>query len=536
MGEVHAIFTDDAIVVNILKRLPARGLMNCRLVNKKWNGIVSGMALNCARLDIAASSSEVIIQYQTGSFNIIDTEDNQPYWPVKVSKEYFLPDQCFSLIGSSNGIICIFDRERDHIYVTNPMLGEYFGVPELLSRSGSKYAFGFGCYIDNNAYKILRIKKQRMNSVAEVYSLGSDHWKNVGNAPFPLDRHKRLGAVVNGMMHWIVDDDGIPEFICSFHVKDETFNSVPPPKALKQSSRKTMIVESIQNTLYLVFVSNSYLQIYCMKEYGNGESWTQSYKISKKIIPNGIGELHPVTILKDKQILFSARKGHLVSYNPTKNCFSEAKISGMESGLRGVSFQSSFLTMTGFENPFVKQAALGKKVKAFGQTNYWHNFIQSTFNALSVDFVRGATLVVSSDGHKFSKDAIQIIIKMAAANGVRHVWVGHNGLLSTPAASTVIRERIGSNGSKPIKAFILTATHNPGGPKDLGIKYNTADGGPAPEGIADKILENARTIKEYLIAKDLLDVDISTIGITNIEGPEGQFDVDVFDSASDQVK
>ncbi|XP_061986720.1 phosphoglucomutase, cytoplasmic isoform X2 [Populus nigra] len=125
---------------------------------------------------------------------------------------------------------------------------------------------------------------------------------------------------------------------------------------------------------------------------------------------------------------------------------------------------------------------------------------------------------------------------MAAGNGLRRVWVGQNGLLSTPAVSAVIRERVGVDGSKATGAFILTASHNPGGPnEDFGIKYNMENGGPAPEGITDKIYENTKTIKEYLTA-DLPDVDITAIGVTSYRGSEGQFDVEVFDSASDYVK
>ncbi|KAE8076327.1 hypothetical protein FH972_014987 [Carpinus fangiana] len=182
-------------------------------------------------------------------------------------------------------------------------------------------------------------------------------------------------------------------------------------------------------------------------------------------------------------------------------------------------------------------SGLRKKVKVFIQPHYLENFVQSTFNALTTEKVRGATLVVSGDGRYYSKEAIQIITKMAAANGVRRVWVGQNGLLSTPAVSAVIRERVGVDGSRASGAFILTASHNPGGPhEDFGIKYNMENGGPAPEGITDKIYENTKTIKEYFIAEDLPDVDISTTGVTSFGGPEGKFDVEVFDSASDYVK
>nr|AFK46078.1 unknown [Lotus japonicus] len=182
-------------------------------------------------------------------------------------------------------------------------------------------------------------------------------------------------------------------------------------------------------------------------------------------------------------------------------------------------------------------SGLRKKVKVFVQPHYLENFVQAIFNALTAEKVRGATLVVSDDGRYYSKEAIQIITKMSAANGVRRVWVGQNGLLSTPAVSAVIRERVGADGSKATGAFILTASHNPGGPEeDFGIKYNMENGGPAPEGITDKIYENTTTIKEYLTAEDLPDVDITKVGVTNFTGPERPFDVEVFDSASDYIK
>ncbi|XP_010044210.2 phosphoglucomutase, cytoplasmic isoform X3 [Eucalyptus grandis] len=202
-----------------------------------------------------------------------------------------------------------------------------------------------------------------------------------------------------------------------------------------------------------------------------------------------------------------------------------------------VTFQVSRVETAPFDGQKPGTSGLRKKVKVFVQPHYLQNFVQSTFYALSAEKVQGATLVVSGDGRYFSKDAIQIIIKMSAANGVRRVWVGQNGLLSTPAVSAVIRERVGHDGSKATGAFILTASHNPGGPhEDFGIKYNMENGGPAPEAITDKMYENTKTIKEYLIAENLPDVDIAAIGVTSFTGPEGQFDVEVFDSASDYVK
>ncbi|CAH1429920.1 unnamed protein product, partial [Lactuca virosa] len=143
---------------------------------------------------------------------------------------------------------------------------------------------------------------------------------------------------------------------------------------------------------------------------------------------------------------------------------------------------------------------------------YLHNFVQSTFNAFSAEKIKGSILVVSGDGRYYSKDAIQIIIKMTDANGARRIWVGQNGLLSTPAVSAVVRERVGADGFKENGAFILTASHNPGGPnEDFGIKYNMENGGPTPKGVTDKIFENTKTIKEYFIDEGLPDISLQLV-------------------------
>ena len=149
-------------------------------------------------------------------------------------------------------------------------------------------------------------------------------------------------------------------------------------------------------------------------------------------------------------------------------------------------------------------SGLRKKTKVFMGEHYLQNFIQSVLDALVAENVpvKGGTLVVSGDGRFWNKDAIQIVIKMAAAAGVRKVWCGTGGLLSTPAMSAVIRTHEG--GFKAIGGFILSASHNPGGiDEDFGIKYNGENGGPAPEKVTELIYKNTTTISEYKICNGL---------------------------------
>lgn len=192
---------------------------------------------------------------------------------------------------------------------------------------------------------------------------------------------------------------------------------------------------------------------------------------------------------------------------------------------------------TPFEGQKPGTSGLRKKVTVFQQPNYLANFVQATFNALPADKIQGCTLVVSGDGRFFSKEAIQIIAKLSAGNGVRRIWVGQDSLLSTPAVSAIIRDRVGAQGEKAYGAFILTASHNPGGPtEDFGIKYNCENGGPAPEALTNQIYLNTTTISALQLAVDLPEVDIGSVGTQSFEGPSGAFDVEVFDSAEDYIK
>ena len=157
-------------------------------------------------------------------------------------------------------------------------------------------------------------------------------------------------------------------------------------------------------------------------------------------------------------------------------------------------------------------SGLRKKTNVFMSECYLENFIQSVFDATGG--ATGRTYVVGGDGRYFNDSATQTILKMAAANGARRVIVGQNAILSTPAASHLIRLH-GTDGG-----IILSASHNPGGPDaDFGVKFNTANGGPAPEAVTEAIFARTKEIREYLIVDDT-DLDLSRIGAQQIGGME----------------
>ena len=155
-------------------------------------------------------------------------------------------------------------------------------------------------------------------------------------------------------------------------------------------------------------------------------------------------------------------------------------------------------------------SGLRKKVRVFQQPHYAANFIQSVFDSLTG--YEGQTLVVGGDGRYLNREVIQIVLKMAAANGFGRVLVGQGGILSTPAASHLIRSAGAFGG------LVLSASHNPGGPdEDFGIKYNVGNGGPAPEKVTDAIHARTLAIDSYRIV-DAEDIDIDTRGTNQLGG------------------
>ena len=175
--------------------------------------------------------------------------------------------------------------------------------------------------------------------------------------------------------------------------------------------------------------------------------------------------------------------------------------------------------------PFAGQrpgtSGLRKKVKVFAQPNYLENFVQAIFDTQPE--LAGGTLVVGGDGRYYNREAIQTILRMAAANGVARVLVGQGGILSTPAVSCIIRKYKTQGG------IVLSASHNPGGPdEDFGIKFNVAAGGPAPESVTEAMFALTQTIDSYRTL-DCPDTDLDHLGTVHI----GKMEVQVIDPVAD---
>lgn len=179
------------------------------------------------------------------------------------------------------------------------------------------------------------------------------------------------------------------------------------------------------------------------------------------------------------------------------------------------------VSTTPFEGQRPGTSGLRKKVRTFQQPHYLENFVQAIFD--TQPDLQGGTLVVGGDGRFYNREAIQTILRMAAANGVGRVLVGRGGILSTPAASCLIRKHKTQGG------IVLSASHNPGGPEeDFGIKFNASNGGPAPESVTQAIYARTRTIDAYRTL-DAPAIDLDQIGAQHL----GAMDVQVLDPVAD---
>ena len=179
-------------------------------------------------------------------------------------------------------------------------------------------------------------------------------------------------------------------------------------------------------------------------------------------------------------------------------------------------------TTTPFTDQRPGTSGLRKTVEEFSQPRYLENFVQALFD--TAEELQGGTLILGGDGRYYSETAIDTILRMAAANGVGRVLVGRDGLFSTPAVSAAIRRRGAAGG------ILLTASHNPGGPGgDFGVKYNTANGGPAPEPVTEAIFTRSKELASYRIRQEYAEVDLSREGETTV----GDMPVSVIDPVAD---
>ncbi|KAH0753662.1 hypothetical protein KY290_023932 [Solanum tuberosum] len=353
--EVTIMDFSREIMVEILSRLTIKPIFRCKTVCKRWYNLLTSDPLFVKMYQTRSCNFPCILLSNDDSIaSVLELKADYDYYsrlrnrPVMLSPEFHLPRhkdrfgysfdrKKLTLIGSCNGLICLWSGDRYDenysIYISNPLLGEYFKVklPEWEKRV-RRVAYTL-CYSEGSRqYKVLRsvIRKFRGRpevSELEVCNLGVDEkWRNVGEAAYPLCG--RFGNVnVNGVLYWLKDDDDIKTSasIHSFNLVTEEVKPVPVPPGLKTPSLGLRLAE-LGNCLCLTdSCSSQHVDIWWMKE---DDSWTKDCILTNSI-PRDIciSDLIPIIFWKDGEILMQSRHHtELLSYNPKEKKFRKVKV------------------------------------------------------------------------------------------------------------------------------------------------------------------------------------------------------------------
>ncbi|XP_055805753.1 F-box protein At3g07870-like [Solanum dulcamara] len=344
------------IMSEILSRLLIKSIFRCKTVCKLWYNLLTSdpLFLNMYHKRSSSKFPSLLLSINLSVRLLVElkADDSHPLKrAIVLSPRFHLPSPNLRLIGSCNGFMCLLNGWRydlDHsIYISNPLLGEYFEVKLLeWEKRIQRVAYAF-CFSEaSGQYKVLRsvVRKFDGPQVSElnVYTLGVDEkWRYVGQAPVPL-RESFSNANVNGVVHWMNCRKN--DSIYSFNSWTEEVKSFLAPRCLEISSHLLTLVE-LRNCLCLCNSNHSeYVDIWWMKEYGIAESWTKDRILKDSIQPDiRCDRFIPISTWKDGEILMRRDKGtHVVSYNPKENKFDKVRVYG---GFSATSYMPSFYSL-----------------------------------------------------------------------------------------------------------------------------------------------------------------------------------------------
>ncbi|KAJ9535392.1 hypothetical protein OSB04_un001493 [Centaurea solstitialis] len=364
------------LTMDILSRLPAKTIIHCKLVGKKWRNLVSDSSF--VDLHLSRSPTGIII-HQSPPMNMTDWNiPNDPgvlKWVEMEDKahHYLLHyDSLMSLdvnlvpvlqnsrilnIGSVNGLIFLWQHKHDNTYICNPVTREILILPGLHyhKQDYGRIIYGFGVSSLTGEYKVVRtfqgsvLSNGRPSVIeAQVYTLGTGHWRSLGGVPYQLNGFRFCGLFLNNHCRWIVSDqEDASKKLCTFDLDKETFQFFPspPPEAIQgnQSHRQSLAV--LKGCLCILDTYDSEVMIWVMKEYGIKNSWhkevvmTLEWPLFKPI--------RLIEVLKDGSILMVFGK-KLRVFNPRSETINDTKM--FDPDLSGLAYRPSFLKLQNFES------------------------------------------------------------------------------------------------------------------------------------------------------------------------------------------
>ncbi|KAM5569180.1 F-box protein [Rosa sericea] len=354
-----------ALVMEILSRLTPNTLINCRCVCKSWLFVISHPHFN--RLLHSRSPIGILIQTfphpirwkgrileftQIVECAAPDLQLEKLSFRPKVSipligdKEGFITK--YGLLNSCNGLLCLSGPKRnDTLYVCNPILGEFITTPPL--KNGIDYlAFnGLGFSAATNEYKVL---KTCQATQAQIYTIGTGVWRDIGQAPFGNVRFP-FNAFLHGALHWATQYWSGYEFMHSFNFETEKFQTIPPPShfAPKRKLKERVTLGVLGGCLLLCAFEDdrSKFDMWVMKDYGVQESWTKFLVIENLSPTRSLtrADYEPIMFLSNGEILMSYGASAVVCYNPETKSFKETSIGPIGLGFVTTAYSPSFVSL-----------------------------------------------------------------------------------------------------------------------------------------------------------------------------------------------
>ncbi|KAL2467648.1 F-box/kelch-repeat protein [Forsythia ovata] len=319
------------IIVEILSRLPAVTVIDCKVVCKKFLSLLS--TTEFVKFHLSRSTPELLVFSEhvwSGAGDVccelLELEDgiehhDRKYNQIIKFEPEDLPDfYCLLtvLVGSVDGLVCFCNRNSEHraLYVCNLFMREYVMLPFLkwVDRNQRQVTFGFGVSTISHQYKVVGIQK----SECHVYSLGTGAWRNVGGVPFAFEYYTYFGLFFNGNIHWLIKDLEGSELISCFNLEKESFQPFPPPFPGENDKITFYSLGVLEGCLCLCdSTSESDIVVWVMKEYGVKKSWIKEFVIGK--LPDftfpTFERIHALHLFKDGDILFSKGYEYLFSYS-----------------------------------------------------------------------------------------------------------------------------------------------------------------------------------------------------------------------------
>ncbi|XP_059629613.1 F-box protein At3g07870-like [Cornus florida] len=336
----------SSILVAILSSLPTMTLLNCRRVCKTWHYLIAQDPYFTKICSETRPNVTDIVFWDLHSFYLLDLGEDSKYVrgyhsPMRFRLHFKPHYRHLRLVGSCNGLLCLTNGNT--LSITNPILGECVLVPKL-ERKREVFICIFGFSGATGHYKIVGFGSDvlggtTLHSEVVVYTLGTDTWRYVGDAPLPELGIEWWGVTLNGAVHWTSGTSS--EFIYSFHLdKEHVCRPIPLPPDLRNINIHSLRVGVLRNCLCIYHNSSDYLDIWSMNDYGVAESWTKIRILKNSIQPmmyppssvwrNGETFL-PATLWRDGEILFSCDwyDSHMFSYNPKERSSTALYLHGL---------------------------------------------------------------------------------------------------------------------------------------------------------------------------------------------------------------